>query len=71
MEKIIYWKDRYDSGKSVDLIAGEASLDVVVGLFKTWFHELPEPLIPWNYYSRIVNQGTLSVEFCFHHVFLH
>jgi len=47
------YKETIDSGNEVDFNA--ASPHVVCNLIKMFFRELPEPVIPYNYYDECVN----------------
>jgi len=50
------YKETIDSGNEVDFNA--ASVHVVCNLIKTFFRELPEPVIPYNCYEECINTAS-------------
>lgn len=47
-------RDMFDMGESVDLYTATKDPHVVAGVFKSFFRDLPNPLIPFAYYDELV-----------------
>lgn len=52
--KLTYYKEKYDSGATVNLNDVDDH-NVVAMLLKLYLRELPEPLFPFNYFSTFAN----------------
>uniref|UniRef100_A0A7S3Y9H3 Rho-GAP domain-containing protein n=1 Tax=Lotharella globosa TaxID=91324 RepID=A0A7S3Y9H3_9EUKA len=58
-DRIVALKDAFDAGISPK-INGEADVHNAAGCLKLWLRELPEPLIPFQYYKPFLNASTVE-----------